>query len=89
MNAPKELCDRLCRDSFERYAEGLEFLDGEVCLYPCCSKLQVADYSCYSMAGFVESTKKLAHERDFPKNLENAFQIGRRLAQVCAAQTGE
>lgn len=81
MNATKELYDRLYRDAFEGYAKELEILNGEVCLYPCYDTLQVSDYSRFDMASFDEGKKKLSRERNFPKDLENAYQLGRRLAQ--------
>ena len=81
MNATKELYDRLYRDACEGYAKELEILNGEVCLYPCYDTLQVSDYSRFDMASFDEGKKKLSRERNFPKDLENAYQLGRRLAQ--------
>lgn len=81
MNATKEFYDRLYRDAFEGYAKELEILNGEVCLYPCYDTLQVSDYSRFDMASFDEGKKKLSRERNFPKDLENAYQLGRRLAQ--------
>lgn len=81
MNATKEFYDRLYRDVFEGYAKELEILNGEVCLYPCYDTLQVSDYSRFDMASFDEGKKKLSRERNFPKDLENAYQLGRRLAQ--------
>ena len=81
MNATKEFYDRLYRDAFEGYAKELEILNGEVCLYLCYDTLQVSDYSRFDMASFDEGKKKLSRERNFPKDLENAYQLGRRLAQ--------
>lgn len=81
MNATKEFYDRLYRDAFEGYAKELEILNGEVCLYPCYDTLQVSDYSRFDTASFDEGKKKLSRERNFPKDLENAYQLGRRLAQ--------
>lgn len=81
MNATKEFYDRLYRDAFEGYAKELEILNGEVCLYPCYDTLQVSDYSRFDMASFDEGKKKLSRKRNFPKDLENAYQLGRRLAQ--------
>lgn len=81
MNASKEYYDKLYKDSFEGYAQELGMLNGKVCLYPCFDTLQVADYSKYSMAGFDGERKKLSREKNFPKDLENAYAIGQRLVQ--------
>lgn len=80
MNASKEF-DRLYKDAFEGYANELQMLNGEVCLYPCHDTLQVADYSKYNMASFDEEKKKLSREKNFPRDLENAYQIGQRLVR--------
>ena len=81
MNASKEFYDRLYKDAFEGYARELQMLNGEVCLYPCFDTLQVADYSKYSMAGFDAEKKQLLREKNFPKDLENAYAIGQRLVR--------
>ena len=81
MNASKEYYDRLYKDAFEGYAQELQMLNGEVCLYPCFDTLQVADYSKYSMAGFDAEKKQLSREKNFPKDLENAYAIGQRLVR--------
>ena len=81
MNASKEFYDRLYKDAFEGYARELKMLNGEVCLYPCHDTLQVADYSKYNMASFDEEKKKLSREKNYPRDLENAYQIGQRLVR--------
>lgn len=81
MNASKEFYDKLYKDAFEGYARELQMLNGEVCLYPCHDTLQVADYSKYNMASFDEEKKKLSREKNFPRDLENAYQIGQRLVR--------
>ena len=81
MNASKEFYDRLYKDAFEGYARELQMLNGEVCLCPCHDTLQVADYSKYNMAGFDAERKRLSREKNFPKDLENAYQIGQRLVR--------
>ena len=84
MNASKEFYDGLYKDAFEGYARELQMLNGEVCLYPCHDTLQVADYSKYSMAGFDAEKKQLSREKNFPKDLENAYAIGQRLVRECS-----
>ncbi|MDD6358519.1 MAG: flavodoxin family protein [Parafannyhessea umbonata] len=81
MNASKEFYDKLYKDAFEGYARELQMLNGEVCLYPCHDTLQVADYSKYNMAGFDAERKRLSREKNFPRDLENAYQIGQRLVR--------
>lgn len=81
MNATKEYYDKLYKDAFEGYAQELQTLNGEVCLYPCHDTLQVADYSKYNMAGFDAERKRLSREKNFPRDLENAYQIGQRLVR--------
>ena len=63
------------------YAKEWEMLGDKVILYPCYDTLQVSDYSKFNMASFDESKKKLSHEKNFPKDLENAYQIGQELSK--------
>ena len=81
MNATKEFYDRLYKAKFEEYAKEWEMLGDKVILYPCYDTLQVSDYSKFNMASFDESKKKLSHEKNFPKDLENAYQIGQELSK--------
>ena len=82
MNATKEFYDKLYKEKFEEYANELEILNGEVTLYPCYSTLQVAeDYSKFNMGSFDENLKKVEHEEQFPKDLENAYRIGVQLSR--------
>lgn len=61
------------------YAKELQFLNGEVSLYPCYDTVQVKDYTQYNMGAFDEQMKKAYHESQFPKDLENAYQLGKKL----------
>lgn len=81
MNASKEFYDRLYKEAFEGYANELKMLNGEVCPYPCHDTLQVANYSRYDMASFDADRKRLSREKNFPRDLENAYQIGQRLVR--------
>ena len=81
MNATKEFYDRLYKAKFEEYAKEWEMLGDKVILYPCYDTLQVSDYSKFNMASFDESKKKLSHEKNFPKDLENAYRIGQELSK--------
>ena len=80
MNATKEFYNNLYKKSFEGYAKELEMLNGEICLYPCYDTLQVSDYSKFNMGSFDEAKKKLSHEKNFPVDLKNAYQIGQKLS---------
>lgn len=51
-------------------------------MYPCYDTLQVSDYSKFNMGSFDESKKKSAHEKNFPKDLENAYMIGQKLSLI-------
>ena len=81
MNATKEFYDRLYKAKFEEYAKEWEMLGDKVILYPCYDTLQVSDYSKFNMESFDESKKKLSHEKNFPKDLENAYRIGQELSK--------
>jgi len=80
MNATKPFYDRMYKDAFEGYAAELKMLNGTVELHPCYNTLQVADYSKFDMASFDETAKRYAHEHEFPKDLENAYQVGKHLS---------
>ena len=69
------------KEKFEGYAKELEMLNGEVELYPCFDTLQVLDYSKFNMGSFDETKKKEVHEKNFPKDLENAYQMGKKLSK--------
>ena len=71
----------LYKAKFEEYAKEWEMLGDKVILYPCYDTLQVSDYSKFNMASFDESKKKLSHEKNFPEDLENAYQIGQELSK--------
>ena len=49
-------------------------------VYACCDTLQVNDYSKFNMASFSEAHKKEMREKQFPKDLEAAFNMGARLS---------
>ena len=83
MNATKEFYDRLYKAKFEEYAKEWKMLGDKVILYPCYDTLQVSDYSKFNMASFDESKKKSAHEKNFPKDLENAYRIVQELCKSC------
>lgn len=81
MNASEEYYHTAYQAQFEEFASGLKMLHGNIQLYPCFNTLQVQDYSKFSMAGFDEAVKKQFREEQFPKDLENAFQIGAEISK--------
>ncbi len=82
MNAPKSYYDLAYSKKAEEVAQAFSALNGNVEIYPCCDTLQVADYSRYSMAGFNEGHKKEMREKQFPLDLEKAFEMGARLSKA-------
>ena len=81
MNAPKDYYETMMKQYLESSAQVFHMLNGEVEIYPVFNTLQVNDYSKYSMAAFDEKNKKLNHEKQFPIDLETAFEIGARLSK--------
>ena len=80
MNATKEFYEKQYKEKFEAYADEFKSLNGEVYLYPSYNTLQVEDYSRFSMSSFSEEEKKKVHEEQFPKDLENAYNLGVKLS---------
>ncbi len=80
MNAPKTMYNIAYKKKAKEVAQHFKALNGEVEVYACCDTLQVKDYSKFDMASFREEHKKKMREKQFPKDLENAFQLGARLA---------
>ena len=81
MNATKEFYEQLYKEQFEGYANEFNQLNGEVSLYPCYNTLQVADYSKFNMSSFDEASKRAVHKEQFPRDLQNAYEIGERLSR--------
>lgn len=76
MNAPLQFYKQAYEKPFQEYFAPFRFLNGRTRLIPVCDTLQVKDYSKYDMASFSEEHKRAVHDADFPKALEQAFQIG-------------
>ncbi len=85
MNAPKEYYNLAYKEKAKEIKQIFEGLNGIIEVYPCCDTLQVTDYSRYNMADFNEEHKKEMREKQFPKDLENAFALGAKLS--CGPQT--
>ena len=80
MNAPKAYYTLAYRSKAKELAQSFQALNGAVEVYACCDTLQVNDYSKFNMASFNEAHKKEMREKQFPKDLENAFTMGARLS---------
>lgn len=80
MNAPKQYYEEVYRFKLQDQMDAFERFGGTVNVYPCFDTLQVKDYSRYEMGAWNEQHKKEVHENEFPKNLEDAFQIGAELS---------
>ena len=80
MNAPKTFYNLAYRKKAKEVAQSFKALNGSVEVYACCDTLQVTDYSKYNMASFNEEHKKEMRAKQFPQDLEKAFQMGRRLS---------
>ena len=80
MNAPKMFYNLAYRKKAKEVAQSFKALNGSVEVYACCDTLQVTDYSKYNMASFNEEHKKEMRAKQFPQDLEKAFQMGRRLS---------
>lgn len=82
MNSPKTFYNLAYRKKAKEVAQNFKGLNGKVEVYACCDTLQVNDYSKYNMASFNEKHKKEMREKQFPKNLENAFNMGVTLTRT-------
>ncbi len=80
MNAPKTFYNLAYRKKAKEVAQSFKSLNGSVEVYACCDTLQVTDYSKYNMASFNEEHKKEMRAKQFPQDLEKAFQMGVHLS---------
>ena len=81
MNANKTFYNLAYKKKAKEIAQSFRSLNGTVEVYPCFDTLQVNDYSRYYMGSFNEEHKKEMRNTQFPKNLENAFLLGKRLSE--------
>ena len=82
MNAPKIFYKTVYKRRSKEVAKSLKMLNGSVDVYASCDTLQVSDYSKYNMAGFNEAHKKDMRQKQFPKDLKEAYLMGERLGMV-------
>ena len=80
MNAPKTFYNLAYRKKAKEVAQSFKALNGSVEVYACCDTLQVTDYSKYNRAILNEEHKREMRAKQFPQDLEKAFQMGRRLS---------
>ncbi len=81
MNANKTFYNLAYKKKAKEIAQSFRSLNGTVEVYPCFDTLQVNDYSRYNMGSFNEEHKKEMRNTQFPKDLENAFLLGKRLSE--------
>ena len=81
MNAPLEYYENSMKESLASNEFLFSFLNGEIVTYPVCDTIQVSDYSKYNMNGFSQELKEKQWILQFPKDLENAFEIGANLSR--------
>ncbi len=81
MNASKMFYKTMYQSKIKSELSALKTLNGNIEFYPCFDTLQVSDYSKYDMASFNEEHKKKVRQTQFPKDLENAFELGVRLSR--------
>jgi len=79
MNAPAEIYKDNMAEGLQASTGMLQFLGGTVETYASCDTYQFDDYAKYHAAGFDAAHKKKVRDEQFPKDLEAAFEIGRRL----------
>ena len=82
MNCPEELSHKIGYDTLLGFTgEEMGRLYGYneiLCSY---ETLQFKDYSRYDMNLFSEEQRKERHETQFPIDLQNAYELGKRLAE--------
>ena len=79
MNAPKVFANTGYRGIMKQYAKAMERLGGTSEYYAACDTLQFEDYSKFAAGSFNEAHKRKMREEQFPKDLQAAYEIGRRL----------
>ena len=80
MNADQDYYDEHYKPHMEEYFWPFHFLNGKMEILTSFDTLQVPDYSRYRMASWDEAKKKAHHAEQFPKDLQAAYELGRRLA---------
>jgi len=79
MNVDDEY-SRMYKSVFENNTNLLKKFGGITEYYLATDTLQFDDYSKFQTGQFDENTKRQRHEEQFPKDLQDVFEIGKRLA---------
>ena len=79
MGETRDSYDRNYLAKMEAYFAPFRSFNGAVTIHPVCDTAQVKDYSQYEMAGIPGAHKLELREKAFPKALELAFKIGKRV----------
>ena len=82
MNAPQSFYKLQYKRKLDRQADAFRGLNGMVMILPSCDTLQVNDYSKFNMASFNEKHKREHHEKQFPKDLAAAREMGAELVRL-------
>ena len=80
MNVPQEYYEMGYKQSLEGRVNMLKKLNGNVETLASCDTLQFSDYSKYHAGAFDEAHKKEVRASQFVKDMEKAFEIGKKLA---------
>ena len=86
MNAPEVFYKSSMEQSLKNRAGILERLGGKVEVYAAYDTYQFSDYSKYHTGVFDEVHKRKVREEQFPKDLEAAYAIGRRLTSLSGSK---
>lgn len=79
MNAPEEYYIGGLEQYLQNRSGLLTYLGGEVETYASFDTYQFSDYTKYHAGAFDETHKRKVREEQFPKDMEAAYEIGRRL----------
>ena len=86
MNAPEVFYKSNMEQSLKNRAGILERLGGTVEVYGAYDTYQFSDYAKYHTGVFDEVHKRKVREEQFPKDLEAAYEIGRRLTSLSGSK---
>lgn len=86
MNAPEVFYKSSMEQSLKNRAGILERLGGKVEVYAAYDTYQFSDYSKYHTGVFDEVHKRKVRAEQFPKDLEAAYAIGRRLTSLSGSK---
>ena len=79
MNAPEEYYKNAMEQSLQLHPQILQRLGGNVEVYASHDTYQFSDYSKYHSAAYDEAQKRKVRDEQFPKDMEAAYEIGRKL----------